>query len=155
MSFRLAWQRLAPLAVAMALLAFAGAARAQFSECVDPNEVGSEAVDSIVQGASSEFGSLSEEVCDRIVARGYKLCVSQAKAAAKCHSRSVAAHLAMALRQCAEVVDDAERALCKESARENRDEELVNNQFRLAAGLVTCSTAFRDELETLCLLGVP
>jgi len=131
------------------------AARAQFSECVDPNEVGSEAVDSIVDRAGDPFGTLSEDVCDRIVARGYKLCVSQAKAAAKCHSRSVAAHLAMSLRQCAEVVDDEERALCKLFARENRDEELANNQIRLGAGLVTCSTLFREELETLCLLGLP
>jgi hypothetical protein len=138
----------------MALLALAGAARAQFSECVDPNEVGSEAVDSIVEGASSMFGDLPQEVCDRIVSRGYKLCVSQAKAAAKCHSRSVAAHLAMSLRQCAEVVDDEERALCKLFARENRDEELENNRIRLGAGLVTCSTIFREELEMLCLLGV-
>lgn len=148
-------RRFAPLAtafcVSLGLLLSAGSARAQaFTECVFPSNVPESVFFTILDQASSGFGTLPESVCHAIVKKGVATCKSQVKAAAQCFNRALAANYVIAVKQCQQLADPVDRAACKDDSQATRDGGKDEISASKADGIAVCEGEFAGALGANC-----
>jgi hypothetical protein len=129
----------------------AGTARAQFAECVVPEDAAFAVYETIIDEASFDFGNVSEKACNAIVKEGVKTCKAQVKAAAKCYDRALDSNYKIILKQCAELETSDERAECKGVFKEERDTGKSEVDVSEQAGLASCVGEFESALLNDCL----
>src|SRR5215470_4581103 len=99
----------------------AGAARAQYAECVTPDNVPESVYDTIIAEASAQFGTLSQKACDAIVKAGTATCKVQTKGSGHCFEHAVSTDYAITLKQCAQLPMAVDRQTCVTDAKTMRD----------------------------------
>jgi hypothetical protein len=129
----------------------AGTARAQFDECVLPSDVPEAFFETILDQASFAFGDVTEKTCDAIVKEGLKTCKTQVKAADKCYDRALDANYKIVLKQCNELEDPEERAVCKTNVKGFRDNAKSDIELDKESGLGICDDEFQEALLEACL----
>jgi hypothetical protein len=147
--YRFQVRGLAPLVLAVSMLAFAGPAMAQ---CADPNDIPSDLLGEIFEEAGFGFGELDERTCDSITKKGVKTCKSLVKSAAKCLKQVASANNEIAGKQC-NTLDNPERGLCKDEAKDAKDAARAEADNLENANVAVCEGEFSDDLLGVCLLG--
>ena len=149
---RLRLRGVSPLFVLVCAFAFAGPASAQFNECVDPNDVPTSLLETIIEEAGFDFGDVSEQVCNQIANKGVSTCKAQVKGAVQCLERSVNSNRDIAVKQCNQL-ENPDRSECKSFFKEEREDgkELIKALKQYNLGV--CDDDFADDLLLACLLG--
>jgi hypothetical protein len=142
--------RLAVFCAVLVFMLVSGSARAQFDECVQPEDVPEFVFETNYDQASFDFGDVEDKVCSSIVKEGVKTCKAQVKAAAKCFDRALDTNYKIALKQCQELEDSGARADCKAEFKATRDEGKGNVEISEQLGLAVCDDDFAEELSGIC-----
>lgn len=139
-------------------LLLAGSARAQYGECLLPEDVPEAVYESITAQADPYFGALTQKTCDSIVKRALANCKAQVKAAYKCGVKTAASNYEVMLKQCATLMDAMDRADCKEGAKTLRDfnvdgyrNSMQNDAMPTLGGLAICDDQFVIALDGACM----
>ena len=145
--------RFAASCAALGLLLFAGSARAQFAECVDPTDVPEAVFETILSQAGFDFGSVSAKVCKGIVNKGVSTCKAQVKLSEKCFRRAYDTDYTISVKQCQQL-SKQDRSDCKSEAKSIRDEgkDDIKNSGKFAIGI--CEGEFDSALTDACENGI-
>ena len=139
------------LCACLGFLFVAGSAQAQLESCPLPTEYPSVVLTTVGEAGDIDFGNLTQKVCDSIVKKGVATCKAQVKAAAKCAHKVAGSIYDIQVKQCAQMMDAADRADCKQGAKTFRDFNVEGYDNDLSDALALCDGMFATLLNAGCM----